>query len=222
MVRTEAGGMRSHHWIPAGVIVTTVMLASVEIQAQKPSAEVKRPGHRGSRGRSSEARELMPGQVAYQGPLALWYGIALGPAWLAYLAGRDCTDIGCTGVVILGIGPRVALSPAPAIVHWNRRRVGRGFLSLGGQIGAAALGAAAGEALLPERACENPGGDELDGCHLPRAFDGWLIADILWATTDVLLTPGTIPENEPRGITLPVPSIAWDSRGARLVLSGTF
>jgi len=128
---------------------------------------------------------------AYRAPLALWYGVALGVTWLPVLASSDCRGYGCLN---LFAGPmlRFGFAFAPPIVHWRRGRVGRGFLSLGGQIAAVAIGASIGSAVDSAPPCR---ASSLDGTGCPAElapFVGWLIADVVWAATDVVLTPDTI------------------------------
>lgn len=144
-------------------------------------------------------------EVSYRGPLFAWYTVALVSTWAPYALIRDCTGWDC---MAMALPPLIRLGTAwgPPIVHWNRSRIGRGFLSLGGQIAAVIAGAAAGDALLPEG----------------RAFDGWFIADVVWAATDIMLTPATIAvEAEPEVAAL-VPSIGWARGGARIDLRGAF
>jgi hypothetical protein len=162
----------------------------------------------------------------YRGPLALWYGVALASTWLPYALARNCTDNGCLALVF-PMMLRVGTAAGPPIVHWTRGQVARGFISLGGQITAVVVGAVAGDALLPAPPpCLHPDADMGRGCSNSArpAFDGWLIADVIWAATDVLLTPTTISSNAPapRAATTVSPSIGWSRDGARVVVSGSF
>ena len=127
----------------------------------------------------------------YRAPLALWYAVALGVTWVPVLAASGCRGIEC---LWMNAGPtfRVGFAFAPPIVHWRRARIGRGFLSLGGQIAAAAIGASIGDAASKSPPCDS-GNSDLDDCPADLApFIGWFIADAVWAATDVLLTPDTI------------------------------
>jgi hypothetical protein len=165
--------------------------------------------------------------MSYRGPLALWYGVALASTWIPYPWHRNCIDDECSWYAFPFLF-RPGTMWGPSIVHWTRGQTARGFVSLGGQITALVVGAIAGDSLLPAPPpCEHPAaGDELNkGCHSParQAFDGWLIADVIWAATDVLLTPATIAADAPapRSTTLS-PSFGWSRDGARVTLSGTF
>jgi hypothetical protein len=141
-------------------------------------------------------------EETYRAPLALWYGVALGTTWVPYVLMRHCTGYGCSGFFVLPL-LRFGMMWAPALVHWNRDQVGRGLLSLGGQAAALVVGAVVGDALLQPFPCRST---DVDGqpteCGSPArpAFDGWLVADLLWAATDVVLTPATV-RVESAGIT---------------------
>jgi hypothetical protein len=65
-------------------------------------------------------------------------------------------------------------------------------LSIGGQAAAVAIGASIGSAAQKDIQCASTNSDD-DHCPPELApFVGWFIADVVWAATDVLLTPNTI------------------------------
>jgi len=132
-------------------------------------------------------RDIRP----YRTPLALWYAVTYSVTWLPVVAAAGCRGIECEW---LTFGPtlRIGFAFAPPIVHWRRARIARGFLSLGGQVAAAAIGASIGDAASKAPPCDS-GNSDVSDCPADLApLIGWAIADAVWAATDVLLTPDTI------------------------------
>jgi len=146
-------------------------------------------------------RDIRP----YRDPLALWYAVTLGVTWLPVAAAARCRGIQCQWLT-LGPTLRIGFAFAPPIVHWRRARIGRGFLSLGGQVAAAAIGASIGDAASKVPPCDS-GNSDVSDCPADLApFIGWFIADAVWAATDVLLTPDTI-DVTPRRRTAAMPFV---------------
>jgi len=116
----------------AGGLACALSLVSLQVQAIEP------------------APPSTPQTRSYRAPLALWYGITLSSTWVPYLIMRGCTDYDCMGMYFVILN-RFGTAWAPPIVHWSRGRVGRGFVSLGGQLLAAVVGGTVGSALLEVR-----------------------------------------------------------------------
>lgn len=70
------------------------------------------------------------------------YG-AVGLGWLGRQTRYDALRVG--GTVLQGAGALTMLIVVPAL-HWQHDEVGKGFISLGGQVGSAALGGVIGRA----------------------------------------------------------------------------
>ncbi len=174
---------------------------------------------------SEPAPPSTPRTESYRAPLALWYGVALSTSWVPYLLMRGCTGYDCLGIYFVILN-RFGTAWAPPIVHWTRGRVGRGFVSLGGQLLAAVVGGTVGSALLEPGTCKEPRNlEDSDDCPLASraGFDGFLIADFLWAATDVLLTPPSIPrESSGLGSLRITSSPRGPSDGIELQLGGSF
>jgi len=193
---------------------------SVAPQAQARTQSVyAQPGTILTRPPAAEAieRDIRP----YRAPLALWYGVTLGVTWLPVLAASGCRGIECQWMLA---GPtfRIGFAFAPPIVHWRRARIGRGFLSLGGQMAAAAIGASIGDAASKAPPCDS-GNSDVSDCPADLApFIGWFIADAVWAATDVLLTPDTIDVTpRRRAASMPfVPGFTASSNRWLLTLQG--
>jgi hypothetical protein len=146
--------------------------------------------------------------VSYRAPLTAWYGVALASTWVPVLLASGCVGVSCLNL-LWGPALRFGTSFGPAIVHFNRTKTGRGFLSLGGQVAALAVGVGVGSAFVPARACT---ADESCPPNL-GPFVGWFIADVVWATLDVVTTPASLART-------PQPSTASMSPGVRLVRGG--
>jgi hypothetical protein len=115
---------------------------------------------------------------------------------------------------------RLGFAFGPPIVHWNRGRVVHGFLSLGGQIAAVAIGANAGSALSHEPKC--PDTPESSCPARMGPFFGWLVADVVWSAIDVIITPATIDDSAAsRGAGI-VPIFNVTSAGGALGIGGSF
>jgi hypothetical protein len=165
---------------------------AAQAQATTPSLDAQ-PGTIPVDPRASEVvdnrieRDVRP----YRAPLALWYAVALSVTWLPILASSGCRGYACMDR-LAGPALRIGLAFAPPIVHWRRRRLGRGFLSLGGQIAAVAIGAGVGSAVHQAPLCGSRQSDSDDCPPEFASFLVWFIADVVWATTDVLLTPESV------------------------------
>jgi|GEM_PF-4115940 len=171
-------------WAPALPVAPQAQGATQSGYAQAATIPIGPPATGGVD--NGIARDVRP----YRAPLAVWYAVTLGVTWLPVAAAAGCRGTEC---LWMQVGPtfRIGFAFAPPIVHWRRARIGRGFLSLGGQAAAAAIGASIGDAVDKTPPCV-PDSDVSDcPADLPP-YIGWLIADVMWAATDVLLTPDTI------------------------------
>lgn len=155
---------------------------------------------------------------SYRAPLALWYGVALGATWVPFAIWSGCRGVECT-TLLIGPTLRLGFAFGPPIVHWNRGRVGHGFLSLGGQIAAVAIGAGTGSALSHDPKCPDTPDSSCPARVGPLL--GWLVADAVWAAIDVVVTPATINVSEPpRGAIVPTFNVT--SAGGALGMAGSF
>jgi hypothetical protein len=154
---------------------------------------------------------------SYRAPLAAWYGVAMAVTWIPVGIWSDCRGVGCTALLV---GPTLRLGFAfgPPIVHWNRGHVARGFLSLGGQVAAVAVGASVGSAVSHKPNCPDVPDSSCPADLGP--FVGWLVADAVWAVVDVITTPvNAVPASTSASV---APTLRATSGGAAVGVSGSF
>ncbi|HEX7671886.1 MAG TPA: hypothetical protein VF395_19965, partial [Polyangiaceae bacterium] len=156
-----------------------------------------------------------PALVSYRAPLAAWYGVALASTWIPVLIASDCVGVSCLNL-LWGPALRIGTSFGPAIVHFNWRRIGRGFLSLGGQVAALAVGVSVGSAVHPARDC--PGEESCSPNFGP--FVAWFIADAVWATLEIVTTPASVSRVPPSTLASVAPGLRLVRGGASFELGG--
>ena len=153
----------------------------------------------------------------YRAPLAAWYGVAMAVTWIPVGIWSGCRGVECTALLV---GPTLRLGFAfgPPIVHWNRGHVGRGFLSLGGQVAAVAVGAGVGSAVSHKPNCPDVPDSSCPADLGP--FVGWLVADAVWAAVDVITTPAYAVPASTKAVF--APTLRVTSGGAAVGVSGSF
>jgi hypothetical protein len=148
--------------------------------------------------------QAITADTSYRGTVALLYGIGYAGTFTGYYTTRPDRPYGVRiiGSIVLPSG-LITMLFGPMLVHFDHGFLGKGLLSAGGQVVAAATGAAAGYGIASIAGAEEPGTAILIGALTVHA--GWALFDTLALARDERVLDRTIPAPTYTLSLMPVP-----------------
>jgi hypothetical protein len=183
-------------WLLACTAALGLALAPESAAAQEPAPHAAP--------QAAANTEAITADTSYRGTVALLYGIGYAGTFTGYYMIHPDRPYGVriTGSIVLPSGVITTLF-GPMLVHFDHGFLGKGLLSAGGQVVAAATGAVAGYGIASIAGAEEPGTAMLIGALTVHA--GWALFDTLALARDERVLDRTIPAPTYTLSLMPVP-----------------